>query len=514
MCESCINHISGPTAFKKLHNVSSFKCYSCNPSPIKKLLKHYQKVQNIFEGRQRQPQGSDFAKKRHSKTYKRKRESPFNKKPSGILDFETDDNLSSLSSKDENESDIDFFSKKKKSKRKREGTSPASCKSLEKSEHSTGCSSDNSSERRAKKIKQHQSFRNRHKWDVSSSDSESEPLRGRKRESEGHKGAKQNDRRLTSYSPRSSVSERSNRSAHNDGIKNESSSLRAKRKNPLLSSNSSSGEDSAQKVIISRMSDGMESPVPPNRSGGVNPDGVTLTQQALESNDSSSSEDEEVKKKQVKMIKKGKDPENEGPSSIEILEEAQEKSRTKVLPRKRGVRKRRFIILDSDLSTSSKEEQSDAIVLSDDNGSVSEEETTDDKSHTPTPKKEVYMRRNIRKIKDPKQLTFATRLAQKEEQERIRRLKQKSAILSDEKQFILEGTVENSIMQINQNIVMQLKPHQREGIKFLWDCVCESLERLENSDGSGAILAHCMGLGKTIQVSTNVQNTHGSKVTF
>ena len=166
------------------------------------------------------------------------------------------------------------------------------------------------------------------------------------------------------------------------------------------------------------------------------------------------------------------------------------------------------------ISTSSKEEQSDAIVLSDDNGSVSEEETTDDKSHTPTPKKEVYMRRNIRKIKDPKRLTFATRLAQKEEQERIRRLKQKSAILSDEKQFILEGTVENSIMQINQNIVMQLRPHQREGIKFLWDCVCESLERLENSDGSGAILAHCMGLGKTIQVSTNVQNTRGSKVTF
>ena len=34
----------------------------------------------------------------------------------------------------------------------------------------------------------------------------------------------------------------------------------------------------------------------------------------------------------------------------------------------------------------------------------------------------------------------------------------------------------------------------------MWDATCESLERAQTERGSGAILAHCMGLGKTLQV--------------
>lgn len=49
-------------------------------------------------------------------------------------------------------------------------------------------------------------------------------------------------------------------------------------------------------------------------------------------------------------------------------------------------------------------------------------------------------------------------------------------------------------------IARNIKPHQIGGVRFLYENIIESLERFKSSDGFGCILAHSMGLGKTLQL--------------
>lgn len=59
------------------------------------------------------------------------------------------------------------------------------------------------------------------------------------------------------------------------------------------------------------------------------------------------------------------------------------------------------------------------------------------------------------------------------------------------------------LISVDKKLVKKLKPHQGQGVKFMWDACFESLEKLEENHGGGCILAHCMGLGTYIPLHRN-----------
>lgn len=115
-------------------------------------------------------------------------------------------------------------------------------------------------------------------------------------------------------------------------------------------------------------------------------------------------------------------------------------------------------------------------------------------------------------------LAECTQKARELEQERINRLKNKkktSLNLSqsftsqseDGEPFTLDTDEKTNepLIQIHSKLANKLKPHQVDGVQFMWDSCYESVSRLESDNGSGCILAHCMGLGKTLQVVIRIQ---------
>lgn len=147
--------------------------------------------------------------------------------------------------------------------------------------------------------------------------------------------------------------------------------------------------------------------------------------------------------------------------------------------------------------------------LSSSEGSDGEE---DDEDECNSPSKRSG-RRNLRKIIDDEKLSKETKAARAEEQKRLERLKKRtsdraqwtpSKTSDKEKHFVLETVAENSsqvLVEVSDYLTPHLKEHQVNGIRFMWDCVFESVDESSKKDGgSGCILAHCMGLGKTLQV--------------
>lgn len=57
-------------------------------------------------------------------------------------------------------------------------------------------------------------------------------------------------------------------------------------------------------------------------------------------------------------------------------------------------------------------------------------------------------------------------------------------------------------VKISKELSKVLKIHQVEGIHFLWNTVFETVEKTNTTEGTGCILAHRMGIGKTLQIIT------------
>uniref|UniRef100_A0A3P9C038 DNA helicase n=1 Tax=Maylandia zebra TaxID=106582 RepID=A0A3P9C038_9CICH len=129
-------------------------------------------------------------------------------------------------------------------------------------------------------------------------------------------------------------------------------------------------------------------------------------------------------------------------------------------------------------------------------------------------------RKKIRKILKDDKLRTETRDALKEEEERRKRIAEREALREKLREVIVveessqvvcpittklvldeDEETKEPLVQVHRNLVTKLKPHQVD-VQFIWDCCCESVKKIEKSSGSGCILAHCMGLGKTLQVVT------------
>lgn len=127
-----------------------------------------------------------------------------------------------------------------------------------------------------------------------------------------------------------------------------------------------------------------------------------------------------------------------------------------------------------------------------------------------------------KKMLTEEELQEETKRANKEENNRVERLKKKNETLTQmltmrntqrlseplsqgdepDQELILDYDMKTkATISVHPQLVKKLKEHQKEGIKFMYDTCYGSIAD-DVKTKSGCILAHCMGLGKTLQLIT------------
>lgn len=122
--------------------------------------------------------------------------------------------------------------------------------------------------------------------------------------------------------------------------------------------------------------------------------------------------------------------------------------------------------------------------------------------------KDIAVKEEIEEKWTPKpfQLTTTTKRAIKLEFDRLAQIIDVKCEGGDDggmvKEVVLDhDTKKNTKIIVHKAIVEKLKQHQIDGIKLMYDSCYGKVDKSKRFDGSGCILAHCMGLGKTLQVS-------------
>ena len=118
---------------------------------------------------------------------------------------------------------------------------------------------------------------------------------------------------------------------------------------------------------------------------------------------------------------------------------------------------------------------------------------------TPT-KKRKHM---VEESQEARQLRVKTRNRVQERERRAKafssRLQQMGRNNEDPKTLVINPgkTEDQDFIYLNEEIGQRIQPHQREGVQFMWRELTGDSENLQ-----GCLLAHTMGLGKTMQVIT------------